>query len=97
VLHCLRDRLTVNEAAQLADQFPMLIRGIYYEVWHPAGKPEKLRSREEFLAKLGSHLPKARAINPEDAVRAVKRHQDAIHTSMTTFKAFVLAAWLNVS
>ena len=27
VLHCLRDRLTVEEAAQLGDQFPMLVRG----------------------------------------------------------------------
>jgi uncharacterized protein (DUF2267 family) len=29
VLHCLRDRLTVGEAAQLGDQLPMLVRGIY--------------------------------------------------------------------
>ena len=36
VLHCLRDRLTVDEAAQLGDQLPMLVRGIYYEAWHPA-------------------------------------------------------------
>ena len=71
VLHCLRDRLTVDEAAQLGDQLPMLIRGIYYEAWHPAGKPEKIRTREEFLARISTHLPKARPINPEDAARAV--------------------------
>lgn len=69
VLHCLRDRLTVDEATQLGDQLPMLVRGIYYEAWHPAGKPEKIRSREEFLAKIHTHLPKARPINPEDAAR----------------------------
>jgi uncharacterized protein (DUF2267 family) len=71
VLHCLRDRLTVDEAAQLGDQLPMLVRGIYYEAWHPAGKPEKIRTREEFLARISTHLPKARPINAEDAAHAV--------------------------
>ena len=34
-LHALRDRLTVEESAQLSAQFPMLIRGFYYEGWDP--------------------------------------------------------------
>ncbi|WP_197496500.1 DUF2267 domain-containing protein [Mycobacterium sp. 1274761.0] len=36
VLHALRDRLPVNEAAQLGAQLPMLVRGIYYTGWNPA-------------------------------------------------------------
>src|SRR5215204_3533215 len=71
VLHCLRDRLTVDEAAQLGDQLPMLVRGIYYEGWHPAGKPEKIRSREEFLARIAAHFTHTRPIDPDDAARAV--------------------------
>jgi len=71
VLHCPRDRLTVNEAAQLADQLPMLVRGIYYEAWHPAGKPEKIRSRDEFLSRISAHFSRTRPINAEHAARAV--------------------------
>src|ERR1700716_3860205 len=71
VLHCLRDRLIINEAAQLGDQLPMLVRGIYYEAWHPAGKPEKIRSREEFLARVGTYFGKVSSLDSEDAVRAV--------------------------
>jgi uncharacterized protein (DUF2267 family) len=41
VLHALRDRLTVEEGAQLAAQLPTLIRGIYYENWTP-GRTRRL-------------------------------------------------------
>ena len=50
VLHALRDRLPVNAAAHLAAQLPMLVRGIYYECWHPAGTPTQEYSQDEFLA-----------------------------------------------
>jgi uncharacterized protein (DUF2267 family) len=71
VLHCLRDRLPINETAQLADQLPMLVRGIYYEAWHPAGKPDKVRSREEFLAGIAARIATKQVIDAEKAARAV--------------------------
>jgi uncharacterized protein (DUF2267 family) len=73
VLHGLRDRLTINEAAQLADQFPMLVRGIYYEAWRPAGKPEKIRSRDDFLAGIATQVATTQSIDIEKATRAVFR------------------------
>jgi len=48
VLHALRDRLTVEEAADLGAQLPMLVRGLYYEGWRPAKAPVKM-GKDEFL------------------------------------------------
>ena len=54
VLHALRDRLPTDEAVQLAAEFPMLIRGFYYEGWKPSITPRKQRSLESFLAGIES-------------------------------------------
>jgi uncharacterized protein (DUF2267 family) len=56
VLAALRDRLTVEEAADLGAQLPTLVRGIYYEGWNPAQVPMKL-GREEFLARIRQQFP----------------------------------------
>ncbi len=71
VLHALRDRLTVDEAAQLAAQLPVLIRGIYYEGWDPSKVPMKVRHREDFLELVAKHLGKVDTVSPEKAVPAV--------------------------
>lgn len=81
VLQSLRDRLTVEEAADLAAQLPLLIRGIYYEGWVPAKTPVKQRSAEEFLTTVGERLSGGPPINAEEATRAVfsvlKKHTES--------------------
>jgi uncharacterized protein (DUF2267 family) len=72
-LHALRDRLTVEEAAELAAQLPMLVRGFYYEGWDPTGKPTRDRHREEFLARISRELPPRSPMEPEPVARAVFR------------------------
>jgi uncharacterized protein (DUF2267 family) len=57
VLHVLRDRLPPEVAVHLGAQFPMLVRGIYYEGWHMAGKPTKDRGAQEFANRVGAGLP----------------------------------------
>ncbi|XVQ08140.1 DUF2267 domain-containing protein [Spirillospora sp. CA-255316] len=56
VLHTLRDRLTVDEAAHLAAQLPLLIRGTFYENWDPSGTPQKM-NKEEFLHRVEDEYP----------------------------------------
>jgi uncharacterized protein (DUF2267 family) len=50
--HVLRDRLTVNESAQLAAQLPELLRGVYYEGWRPSDTPAGYRHADEFEARI---------------------------------------------
>ena len=52
VLHAVRDRLTVDEAAQLAAQLPELIRGIYYEGWDPSRTPASYHASKPFLDRI---------------------------------------------
>jgi len=71
VLHALRDRLSVDQAAALGAQLPMLVRGFYYEGWHPAGKPTKERKKEDFLAHVASAFHNDLSIDSEEVARAV--------------------------
>jgi uncharacterized protein (DUF2267 family) len=70
VLHTLRDRLPVVQAAHLGAQLPMLLRGLYYEGWTPLDKPIKF-GREEFLLSVAGHFRAGIAIDPETVVKTV--------------------------
>jgi uncharacterized protein (DUF2267 family) len=56
VLHALRDRLPVDEAAQLGAQLPMLVRGLYYAEWDPSKVPVQM-NREQFLQRIRAAFP----------------------------------------
>ena len=77
-LHAVRDRLTVDEAAQLAAQLPDLIRGIYYENWVPAHTPAKYRDVDEFLRRVADEALLAGETEASyacaAAARVLKRH-----------------------
>jgi uncharacterized protein (DUF2267 family) len=55
-LHALRDRLGPAEAADLGAQLPLLVRGLYYEGWRPAGEPWKTRHRAPYLARVEDEM-----------------------------------------
>jgi uncharacterized protein (DUF2267 family) len=71
VLHATRDRLIPDEAVQLGAQLPMLVRGFYYEGWHPHDKPKKYRHKTEFLAEVKKNVPDLDNVQLERAVTAV--------------------------
>ena len=57
VLHSLRDRIPLEEAAQLGSQFPVMLAGFYYQGWKPAATPTKERSVSAFVDKVRGNLP----------------------------------------
>jgi uncharacterized protein (DUF2267 family) len=71
VLHALRDRLQLNEAADLAAQLPTLLRGAYYEQWRPAIPSVKRRTKADFLAEVGESFKSDPLAQPTQAVMAV--------------------------
>jgi uncharacterized protein (DUF2267 family) len=73
VLHKLRDRLTLNLAAHLGAQLPLMIRGVYYDQFEPGKMPSEFRSREEFVGEVAEWLSDSRPVDPEEAIRSVFR------------------------
>jgi uncharacterized protein (DUF2267 family) len=73
-MQMLRDQLTIDEAAQLAAQLTLVLRGAFFEGFDP-GRQDKLRDRDEFLARFAERAGvtyAARAV--EAATSVVRRH-----------------------
>ncbi len=55
-LHAVRDRLPVELVAHLGAELPMLVRGIYYDGWHPSAVRLKAAHGEDFFASMAGEL-----------------------------------------
>ena len=71
VLHTLRDRIPPEVAVKLGAQLPLLVRGIYYEGWHPATTPTSERHVEDFAEHVALQLPREFPIEAATAARGV--------------------------
>jgi uncharacterized protein (DUF2267 family) len=69
-LHALRDWLPRDEAIYVAACFPPLLRGLYYEGWHPAGHVTA-ESRRAFLERIHDGVHREPGIDAEHVAKAV--------------------------
>jgi uncharacterized protein (DUF2267 family) len=103
VLHALRDRLPLNLAAHLGAQLPLLVRGIYYDSWHPEPDTSRERKQEEFLKHVGAGLEGIRPMDVKEATRVVfgviGRHvtEGQVEKIRQALPKDILALWPEVS
>lgn len=55
-LQQIRDRIYVNETAQLSAQLPILIRGMFFEGWQPHLVPLPDRRAADFIGAIEHHV-----------------------------------------
>ncbi|MDX8463254.1 DUF2267 domain-containing protein [Mesorhizobium humile] len=69
-LHALRDCLDRDEAVYIGAQLPALLRGFYYEGWHPARR-FKARNRKSLLDRIHEGVHRDPGVDPEEVARSV--------------------------
>jgi len=72
-LHALRDHLSVNEAAALAAQLPIFVRGVFYEGWDPSRTPDHTRDLDSFLQRIADEARLAGETEASFAAAAASR------------------------
>jgi uncharacterized protein (DUF2267 family) len=72
-LHALRDRIPIEESAQLAAQLPMLVRGLYYEGWTPSRTPQAYHDVRAFLDRIAEEASLAGETEASFAAAAAAR------------------------
>ncbi len=68
-LHAVRDCLGRDEAVYVGAQLPPLLRGLYYEGWHPHARGTSTRSA--FLERILDGMHRDVAVDAEQVARAV--------------------------
>lgn len=71
VLHQVRDRVHVNEAAQFSAQLPLLIKGMFFEGWQPHLVPLEDRTATDFISAIEHHVGDAAEYRGQQDVRTV--------------------------
>jgi uncharacterized protein (DUF2267 family) len=69
-LHAVRDRLPAELVAHFGAELPMLVRGIYYDGWHPSAAKLKAAHDKDFFDSIGREL---RGHDELEEVEAVAR------------------------
>jgi uncharacterized protein (DUF2267 family) len=69
-LHALRDCLGRDEAVHLGACLPPLLRGLYYEGWHPGGHAGA-QSRDAFIARIHDGVHRDLGVDAEQVARSV--------------------------
>lgn len=69
-IHAFRDCLPREQAIYLGAQFPILLRGFYYEGWHPGAHPTA-KSRSSFLERIHDSAHRDPGIDAEYVARTV--------------------------
>ena len=70
-MHALRDVLPTEEVVYLGACFPPLLRGLYYEGWHPTKRAGPLKSRTAFLDRIHEAVHRDPGIDAEQVAHAV--------------------------
>jgi uncharacterized protein (DUF2267 family) len=70
-LHALRDCLPRDEAAYVGVQLPVLLRGLYFEGWHPAARVARAKTRIGFVERIQEGVHRDPGIDAEEVASAV--------------------------
>ncbi|HEY0834475.1 MAG TPA: DUF2267 domain-containing protein [Azospirillum sp.] len=71
VLHAVRDRLDPVMAAHFGAQLPMLVRGFFFEGWHPGATAGAGRHLKDFYAQVAKEMHDTPNLDPARVTDAV--------------------------